>query len=61
MSKYITIRMTISDAECLENAADLERDRLEADGNKRVAARYRRASERVTEALQAYVRGWRRP
>lgn len=56
MSEYIVIRMTISQAEALENAADLERDRQEADGNKREARRYRLASERVTAALRAHVK-----
>lgn len=38
------IRLTITQAQAASNACDLIRDQLEADGNKREAALYRRAS-----------------
>ncbi len=56
MSHYITIRVTLSQAEALENAADIISDGYEADGRKGEARRYRLASERVTAALQNWAR-----
>lgn len=53
---YVTITMTLSDAEACENATDLIRNEHEADGRKREALRYERASRRITEALQAFAR-----
>lgn len=38
------IRLTVPQAQAASNACDLIRDQLEADGNKREAALYRRAS-----------------
>lgn len=51
MSRYITVRLTVEQAEAAENACDLIRDSLEADGRKRQAALYRRACAALQRAL----------
>lgn len=44
VSRYVMIRLTVAQAQAASNACDLIRDQLEADGNKRDAALYERAS-----------------
>lgn len=47
------VRLTVTQAQAASNACDLIRDQLEADGNKREAALYRRASIALDQ-LQAW-------
>lgn len=52
MSRYVTVRLTIAQAQAAYNACDLIRDEYEASGeNKREAAQYKRASETIGKAL----------
>lgn len=45
MSRYVTVRLTLAQAQAASNACDLIRDQLEADGgDRREAALYQRAS-----------------
>lgn len=55
MSRYITIRLTLAQAQAACNAADLIRDQLEASGNAgeaREAALYARASAAIDTAIR---------
>lgn len=49
MSSYVTVRLTVAQAQAASNACDLIRDQLEADGNRREAALYGRASEALSQ------------
>jgi hypothetical protein len=49
VSRYVTVRMTVAQAQAASNACDLIRDQLEADGQKREAALYERASETLSQ------------
>lgn len=53
MTRYVTIRLTVAQAQAASNACDLIRDQLEADGQRREAALYRRASEMMSQTNQA--------
>jgi hypothetical protein len=44
VTRYMMIRLTAAQARAASNACDLIRDQLEADGKKREAALYERAS-----------------
>ncbi|HET9893258.1 MAG TPA: hypothetical protein VFQ42_22460 [Mycobacterium sp.] len=46
MTRYITVRLTIAQAEAASNACDLIRDSYDADRNKREAAQRRRSTLR---------------
>lgn len=48
MSRYVVVRLTREQAQAASNACDLIRDQLEADGQKREAALYGRASETLS-------------
>ena len=49
MSGYVTVRLTVAQAQAASNACDLLRDQYEADGNKREAALYERASQALCQ------------
>lgn len=49
MSRYVTVRLTREQAQAASNACDLIRDQYEADGNKREAALYERASKTLSQ------------
>lgn len=49
MTRYVTIRMTREQAQAASNACDLIADSYEADGNKREAAIYHRASTTLNQ------------
>lgn len=52
MTRYITVRLTLAQAEAACNATDLIRDQHEASGaDKREAALYRRASDTIAKAI----------
>lgn len=51
MTRYVMIRLTIAQAQAASNACDLIRDSLEADGQKREAALYGRASEALERGV----------
>lgn len=48
------IRLTVAQAQAACNACDLIRDQLEADGQKREAALYRRASETLDQLRRRF-------
>lgn len=52
MSRYVTIRMTVEQAQAAYNACDLIRDSYEADNNRREAAIYGRASRVLERVLK---------
>lgn len=61
MSRYVTIRLTIAQAQAACNAADLIRDDYEAGGsNVREAALYERTSHAIAAAIADQARGRRR-
>ncbi len=45
MTRYVIVRMTSAQAAAASNACDLIRDQLDADGRRREAQLFRRASE----------------
>jgi hypothetical protein len=49
VSGYVTVRLTLAQAQAASNACDLIRDQYEADGNKREAALYERASKALSQ------------
>ena len=49
MSYYVMVRLTVAQAQAASNACDLIRDQYEADGNKREAALYERASKALSQ------------
>lgn len=49
MSGYVTVRLTRAQAQAASNACDLIRDSLEAEGRKREAALYERASKTLDQ------------
>lgn len=51
MTRYITVRLTLAQAQAACNAADVVRDQLEADGDKREASLYARASDTIGNAI----------
>jgi len=51
VSRYVTVRLTVAQAQAAYNACDLIRDSCEADGNKREAAIHKRASETIGKAV----------
>lgn len=51
MSRYITIRLTLAQAEAACNATDLIADEHRADGRKRGALLYQRASDIIGAAI----------
>lgn len=53
MSRYVTVRLTREQAQAASNACDLIRDQYEADGNRREAALYARASETLSQTRAA--------
>jgi hypothetical protein len=57
MSRYITIRMTVEQAQAACNACDLIRDSYEADNNRREAAVYGRASRTLDAAVKRVLKG----
>lgn len=51
MTRYVVVRLTLAQAQAACNAADLVRDQHEADGDKREAAIYARASDAIDRAI----------
>ena len=51
MSRYVTVRLTVAQAQAALNACDLIRDSYEANGEKREAAQYRRACVAIGKAV----------
>ena len=49
MTRYVTLRLTREQAQAASNACDLIRDQLEADGQRREAALYKRASDALSQ------------
>lgn len=54
MSRHVTVRMTVAQAQAALNASDLIADSYRADGNKREAAIYERACAAITAAIDAH-------
>lgn len=52
MSRYVTIRLTLAQAQAACNAADLIRDQYEAGNDMREAAMYARTSDAIEAAIK---------
>jgi hypothetical protein len=57
VSRYVTIRLTVEQAQAAINACDLIRDQYEADGQKREASMYRRALEALSRPQKGKSHG----
>jgi len=60
MTRYVTVRLTVPQAQAASNACDLIRDQLEADGRAHEASLYRRASDALDATAAKVPQGGRR-